>query len=102
MSDEDETRRAVRLEAILEDSLAATLDALRDLPDSPKIRDLRARVQTYRRAVARWLTIAPSPDQRDALRELVLELHMLALETQASEASTPVQGVPSARPPGRS
>jgi hypothetical protein len=100
MSDDDETR-TLSQEALLEDSLAATLDVLRDLPESPKVRDLRARVDTYRRAIERWVTVSPGQGQRDALRELVLELHTRALETQTSEALTPVQGVPSVRPPGR-
>ena len=98
MSSEDETR-AQRLEALLEDSLAATLDVLRDLPDSRKVRDLRAQVNTYRRALERWVTVRPAQDQRDALRELVLELHTCALEIHTSEALTPVQGVPHTRTP---
>ena len=98
MSDDDETR-AQRLEVLLEDSLAAALDVVRDLPASPKVRDLRARVHTYRQAIERWVTVRPTQGQRDALRELVLELHARALETHASEAATPIQGVPSVRPP---
>jgi hypothetical protein len=100
MSDEDETR-AHRPEALLEDSLADTLDLLRDLPDSPKVRDLRAQVGTYRRAIERWVTVRPSHEQRDALRDLVVELRERALETRASEAATPIEGVPSVPPSNR-
>jgi hypothetical protein len=78
MSDEDETR-AHTPEALLEDSLAATRELLRDLPDSPNVRDLRARAETYGRTIERWGTVRPSKAQRDALRDLVLELHTLAL-----------------------
>ncbi|HEY2515458.1 MAG TPA: hypothetical protein VGI39_31540 [Polyangiaceae bacterium] len=97
MSDEEETR-AQRLDALLEDSLAATLDLLGELPESPKVRDLRAKVETYRRAIERWATVPPGQGQRDALRELVLELETRARDIHTSEMPTPHQGVPSVRP----
>ncbi len=100
MSEWDETKE-VRLEAILDDSLASTLDVLSRMPESPKVRDLRAKVQTYRQAIQRWAAVRPSTAQRDALRELVLELYTRAIEEQTSEAPTPVLGVQSVRPPER-
>jgi hypothetical protein len=100
MGDEDETR-AHRPEAIIEDSLAATLELLRDIPDSPKVRDLRARVETYRRTLGRWPAVKPSKDQRSALRELAIELYERAQELHAFEATTPHQGIPSVKPPDR-
>ncbi len=100
MNEDDETRQ-VRVDAILEDSLASTLDLLRDVPESPTVRGLRARVRTYRQTIQRWVSVRPSQAQRDALRDVVRELHGLALELQASETRTPVDGVPRERPPGR-
>ena len=97
---QDDQTRAHRGEALLEDSLAATLDILRDAPESRKVRDLRARVEVYRRTIAQWPAIKPSKAQRDALRELVLELHTQAEEARASEASTP-SGAPGARERGK-
>jgi hypothetical protein len=101
MTDEDETP-AQRQEALLEDSLAATLDTLRDLPESPNVRELRARAWTYRRAVLRWATVPPDQGQRDALQELVFDLHASALDTFTSEAATPLQMVRSVSLPKRS
>ena len=98
MDDSDETRTQNH-DALLEDALAATLDSLGDLPDSPRVRDLRARVESYRRTLARWSAVKPSADQRAALRELVLDLRTRALDLRASAAATPHQGVPSARRP---
>jgi hypothetical protein len=88
MGDEDETR-ALRPEAVIEDSLAATLELLREVPDSPKVRDLRARVETDRRTLARWPAVKPSKDQRNALRELATELYERAQALHVSEAPTP-------------
>jgi glutamyl-tRNA reductase len=79
MGDADETR-AHNAEALLEDSLAATLDILRELKDSPIVRDLRTRAETYRRTIERWENVRPSHEQRGALRELVLQLHARALD----------------------
>ena len=99
MSDDEEQTRARSQEALLEDSLAATLDLLRDVPESPKARDLRGRVDTYHKTLLRWMTVPPSKGQRDALRELVFELHAHARELHASEEPTPLPPVRSARPP---
>jgi hypothetical protein len=88
MGDADETR-AHRAEALLEDSLAATLDILRELKDSPVVRDLRARAETYRRTIARWEGVRPSHEQRGALRELVLQLHGRALDLAEGGGKSP-------------
>jgi hypothetical protein len=98
MGDKDETRRH-RLDALIEDSLIGTLEVLRDLPESPRARDLHGRARRYREAIKLWMAVRPSQAQRAALRELVHELHQNALELYLSEALTPVQGIPSARSP---
>jgi hypothetical protein len=96
MGDKDQTR-AHRPEALLEDSLAATLDMIRDAPESRAVRDLRARVESYRRTIERWTAIKPTKAQRDALRELVFELHTAAEETVASQGTTPSSGAPNSK-----
>ena len=98
MSDDEEQTRAQSQEAVLEDSLAATLDLLGDVSESAKARDLRGRVETYRRTIAHWTTVAPSKGQRDALRELVFELHARARDLHASEEPTPLPPARSVRP----
>jgi flagellar hook-associated protein FlgK len=97
MSDEDETR-ARSQEALLEDSLADTLDLLRHLPESAQARGLRREVDRYYKTLARWMTVPPSKDQRDALLELVVELCSRAKELHASEEPTPLPPVRSVRP----
>ena len=99
MSDDEEQTRARSQEALLEDSLAATIDLLREVPESAKARDYRGRVETYRRTIAHWGVVPPSKGQRDALRELVLELYTRVRELHASEEPTPLPPVRTSRPP---
>jgi hypothetical protein len=49
---------------------------LRDLPATARTRELRAKAQTYERAVRAWAILPPSEEQRSAMVKLVLELNM--------------------------
>ena len=62
--------------AIVEQSLTDSLERLRDLKASPRIRELRAKAEGYERALGGWKTRAPSEEQRGTLLKLVLELNV--------------------------
>jgi hypothetical protein len=62
--------------AIVEQSLNDTLERLRELPAGPRVRELRAKVEGYQRALRAWTVRPPSEEQRAALLKLVLELNV--------------------------
>jgi hypothetical protein len=67
--------RSTRL-AIVEQSLIDTLERLRDLPGSPRVRELRTKAEVYERALRAWTTRPPTEEARAALLKLVLELNV--------------------------
>lgn len=62
--------------AIVEQSLIDTVERLRELPASPRVRELRAKAEGYERAVRTWATRPPTQEQRAALLRIVLELNV--------------------------
>ena len=62
--------------AIVEQALVDTGERLRDLPPSPRVRELRAKAEGYERALRAWSTRPPTEEQRAALLRLVLELNV--------------------------
>ena len=78
--EQDEAQQSAR-DAIVVDALSAILALLDDLPDIPKTREIRARVDTYWRTLDRWATVTPPATQRTALSELVVELHARTIDT---------------------
>jgi hypothetical protein len=62
--------------AIVEQALIDTLERLRDLAPSPRVRELRAKAEGYERALRTWVTRPPTEEQRAALLRLVLELNV--------------------------
>jgi hypothetical protein len=62
--------------AIVQQSLNDTLERLRELPAGPRVRELRAKVDGYQRALRAWTVRPPSEEQRAALLKLVLELNV--------------------------
>jgi hypothetical protein len=62
--------------AIVEQSLIDTLERLRDIAPSPRVRELRAKAEGYERALRAWVTRPPTEEQRAALLKLVLELNV--------------------------
>lgn len=48
------------------------------MPATPGTRELRARLDQYRRAVEAWAVSAPTDDQRSALREQILAILKIA------------------------
>ena len=73
--DDEKTVRARTPYALVADALAAILDALHELPESPRTRELRAKAQSYEQTIKIWETAAPSEAQRSAMLDLVSELH---------------------------
>jgi hypothetical protein len=67
--------RSTRLN-IVEQSLGDTMERLRELPAGPRVRELRAKVEGYERALRVWTLRPPSEEQRAALLKLVLELNV--------------------------
>lgn len=70
---------SVRL-SIVEQSLNDSLERLRELPSTPRVRELRTRARTYERATQAWSHAPPSDEQRSALVKLVLELNVDVME----------------------
>jgi hypothetical protein len=71
--------------AIIEQALTDTLARLDELPESPRVRALRARATGYRLRVRGWQTMPPSDPERTAMVDLVLELN-IAVMRAAEEA----------------
>lgn len=62
--------------AIVEQCLFDTLERLRELAPSPRVREIRGKVEGYERAVRAWGARPPTEEQRAALLKLVLELNL--------------------------
>jgi hypothetical protein len=65
--------------AIVEKSLFDTIERLRELPPSPRVRELRAKAEGYERALRAWSSLPPTEQQRAMLLRLVLELNVEAM-----------------------
>jgi hypothetical protein len=62
--------------AIVDQALVDTLERLREIPPSPRVRELRSKAEGYERALRAWVTRPPTEEQRAALLKLVLELNL--------------------------
>jgi hypothetical protein len=62
--------------AIVEQSLADTVERLSELPAGPRVRELRARAEGFERALRTWSVRPPTEEQRAALLKLVLDLNV--------------------------
>jgi len=71
----DEKGRSTRLN-IVDQSLADTLERLREMPPSPRVRELRVKAEGFQRVVAAWSAKPPSEMQRNELLKLALELNV--------------------------
>ncbi len=71
-------KRSTRL-AIVDQAIVDTLERLRDMPVSPRVRELRAKAEVYERALRAWSTRPPTEEARAALLKLVLELNVQAI-----------------------
>ncbi len=62
--------------AIVEKSLADTVERLDELPAGPRVRELRAKAEGFQRALRTWTVSPPTEEQRAALLKLVLDLNV--------------------------
>jgi hypothetical protein len=62
--------------AIVEKSLADTVERLRELPPGPRVRELRAKAEGFERALQAWSVRPPTEEQRVTLLKLVLDLNV--------------------------
>jgi hypothetical protein len=72
--------------AIVEKSLADSLERLREFPPGPRVRELRAKAEGFERALRAWSARPPTEEQRATLLRLVLDLNVdvMALGRQSS------------------
>ncbi|HEX8793773.1 MAG TPA: hypothetical protein VF765_22675 [Polyangiaceae bacterium] len=62
--------------AIVDKSLADTVERLNELPPGPRVRELRAKAEGFQRALRTWSVSPPTEEQRAALLKLVLDLNV--------------------------
>jgi hypothetical protein len=72
------SRGSTRL-AIVEQALADTLERLDELPDGPRVRELKTKAQGYLRAARMWATTPPSEAQRTAMVDAVIEMNIAVM-----------------------
>ena len=65
--------------AIVEKSLADTVERLNELPPGPRVRELRAKAEGFERALRSWSALPPTEEQRSTLLKLVLDLNVDAM-----------------------
>jgi hypothetical protein len=81
-------------EKTTEEALAEAIDQVARLPPSPGIRELRSRLDQYRRVVQAWATIPPGDEQRRALREQVDEVLRIVRSTAPTLRRRPLKKRP--------
>ena len=69
------TNKSTRFE-IVKQSLHDSLERLRELAPTARVRELKTKAQTYERATRQWAIHPPTEEQRSAMVKLVLELQM--------------------------
>jgi hypothetical protein len=75
--------------AIVEKSLADTLERLRELPPGPRVRELRAKAEAFERALHAWSARPPTEEQRSTLLKLVLDLNVEVMALGRGAGNTP-------------
>jgi hypothetical protein len=61
---------------IVNKSLDDSLERLRELASTPRVRELKTKAQSYERAVQAWNIRPPTEEQRATMVKLVLELNL--------------------------
>jgi len=76
---------------LAKNALDVVLRRLSALPHSPEVEDLRRRTGDCLRLVDGWTLNPPTPEQREAVMQLVLNLHIATakLERRAASRSAP-------------
>ena len=73
------------LEFLVGDTLTSIFAALDAAPDSPHVRELRSKARSYEQIVATWTSAPPTGPQREALFDLVIQLHARLSDLRASQ-----------------
>ena len=73
------------LEFLVGDTLTSIFTALDAAPDSAHVRELRSKAKSYERIVATWASSPPSGPQREAMFDLVIQLHARLADLRASQ-----------------
>jgi hypothetical protein len=71
---------------IVTQSLHDSLERLRDMPATARVRELRTKAQAYERAVRQWSIHPPSEEQRQAMVKLVIEMNMEVMALRKATA----------------
>ena len=95
----EDTVRAPR-HVLLEETLAAIIEALRGRPPSPFTRELVTEAERYRRAIESWAQVPPATQQRAAMFDCVIGLRAKVAEGGMLSITPP--GVPPSAAPTRS
>jgi hypothetical protein len=74
--------------AIVERSLADTVERLSELPPGPRVRELRAKAEGFGRALRGWAVRPPTEEQRSTLLKLVLELNVEVMTLGREQAQS--------------
>jgi hypothetical protein len=73
--------------AIVEKSLADTMERLRELAPGPRTRELHAKAEGFERALRAWSVRPPTEEQRAALLKLVLDLNVEVMKVGRGASS---------------
>ena len=65
--------------SIVEHAIADVLLRLAEFPKTPRVRELRARAESYARAARGWAVTPPSEEQRTAMMKLVIDLSVVVM-----------------------
>lgn len=70
-----QSAKSTRL-SIVKQGLTDILERLAELPNSARVRELRAKAMSYERAARTWDTQPPSEEQRSAMMRCVIDLNV--------------------------
>ncbi len=66
--------------SIVEQGLTDVFERLNDMAPSARVRELRARAQSYERVVQSWATQPPTEEQRKTMTKCVLDLNVEVID----------------------
>ncbi len=83
--------KSTRMHIVLQ-SLTDALERLRELPATPRVRELMTRALQYERAVRSWNVHPPSEEQRAAMVKLALELNVEVMAEGRESTKEKIKG----------
>ena len=79
------------VDALIEEALDAIVTILDETTETPHTRELRAKANSYVRIVKAWATQPASSAQREAMFDLVTELHTKVRDGSSKTPRRPVR-----------